>query len=51
MADEDTARLDDYRFQMGHDAGCDSEDLLDHCRGSGPHVRGCGAVDFVLGKK
>jgi hypothetical protein len=32
------------------DAGCDSADVLDHCRGSGPHVRGCWVVDLVLGK-
>src|SRR5262249_46629041 len=23
------------------DAGCDNPDILDHCRGPGPHVRGC----------
>lgn len=23
------------------DAGCDNEDILNHCRGDGPHVRGC----------
>jgi hypothetical protein len=23
------------------DADCDNEDILNHCRGSGPHVRGC----------
>jgi hypothetical protein len=33
------------------DAGCDSEDVLDHCRGPGPHVRGCWVVDLVLGKQ
>jgi hypothetical protein len=33
------------------DAGCDSEDILDHCRSSGPHVRGCWVVDLVLGKE
>jgi hypothetical protein len=32
------------------DAGCDNADVLDHCRGPGPHVRGCWAVDLVLGK-
>ena len=29
------------------DAGCDNADVLDHCRGSGPHVRGCWVVDLV----
>jgi hypothetical protein len=32
------------------DAGCDDEDILSHCRGAGPHVLGCWAVDAVLGR-
>jgi hypothetical protein len=32
------------------DAGCETTDILGHCRGPGPHVRGCWVVDLVLGK-
>jgi hypothetical protein len=32
------------------DAGCDNADLLGHLRGPGPHVRGCWALDLILGK-
>jgi hypothetical protein len=32
------------------DAGCDSADILAHCRSDGPHARGCWVVDLVLGK-
>jgi hypothetical protein len=32
------------------DAGCDHPDILAHCRGDGPHVRGCWVVDLILGK-
>ncbi|MBL8799394.1 MAG: hypothetical protein JNM56_36260 [Planctomycetia bacterium] len=32
------------------DAGCDNTDILNHCRQPGDHVRGCWAVDLVLGK-
>jgi hypothetical protein len=33
------------------DAGCDDADILEHCRGPGPHVRGCWVVDLVLDKE
>jgi hypothetical protein len=32
------------------EGGCDSADTLDHCRGAGPHVRGCCVVDQLSGK-
>ena len=31
------------------DAGCEDADILAHCRGPGPHGRGCWCVDLVLG--
>jgi hypothetical protein len=31
------------------DAGCDSADVLEHCRGPNAHVRGCWLVDVLLG--
>jgi hypothetical protein len=33
------------------EAGCTDVDLLQHCRGPGPHGRGCWVVDAILGKK
>lgn len=33
------------------DAGCGDDNILGHCRGPGPHVRGCWVVDLVLGKE
>ena len=33
------------------EAGCDHPDVLSHCRGPGPHARGCWVVDGVLGKE
>jgi hypothetical protein len=33
------------------EAGCTSEELLAHCRAGGGHVRGCWAVDLLLGKE
>jgi hypothetical protein len=33
------------------EAGCDNDAILAHCRGDGPHVRGCWVVDLILGKE
>jgi hypothetical protein len=33
------------------DAGCTDTAFLGHLRGPGPHVRGCWAVDLILGKE
>jgi hypothetical protein len=33
------------------DAGCRDADILGHCRGPGPHARGCWVVDLILGKE
>jgi hypothetical protein len=33
------------------DAECNNDTILNHCRGPGPHVRGCWVVDLVLGKE
>jgi hypothetical protein len=30
-------------------AGCNDENILTHCRDSGPHVRGCWVIDLLLG--
>jgi hypothetical protein len=47
--------LDEQRLAVLADAleeaGCSDADLLGHLRGPGPHVRGCFAVDAVLGKE
>jgi len=32
------------------DAGCDDDAILAHCRGPGPHARGCWVMDLCLGK-
>jgi hypothetical protein len=32
------------------DAGCANEDVLNHCRAETVHVRGCWAIDLLLGK-
>jgi hypothetical protein len=31
-------------------AGCTQADILEHCRGPGPHVRGCWVIDLLLGR-
>jgi hypothetical protein len=48
---------DDRRFEdlpiladALEEAGCTDAGLLAHCRGPGPHVRGCWAVDLILAK-
>ena len=32
------------------DAGCTDAAILQHCRRDGQHVRGCWAIDCILGK-
>jgi len=48
---------DEVRFQdlpvladALEEAGCTYAAILDHCRQSGGHARGCWAVDLLLGK-
>src|SRR5262249_38247864 len=45
-------RFDDMPFLADalEEAGCTDEQILSHCRGPGPHARGCWVVDLVLGK-
>ncbi|HEV3436705.1 MAG TPA: hypothetical protein VG122_05060, partial [Gemmata sp.] len=33
------------------DAGCDNENILNHCRQPGDHIRGCWAIDLLLAKQ
>jgi hypothetical protein len=33
------------------EAGCTNPDILGHCRRGGGHVRGCWAIDLLLGKE
>jgi len=33
------------------EAGCEEVSILDHCRSSGMHVRGCWVIDLLLGKQ
>lgn len=53
-----TAIYDDRAFDRlpiladaREDAGCTQEEVLNHCRQPGVHVRGCWVLDLVLGKK
>jgi hypothetical protein len=49
----DERRFDDLPVLADalEDAGCDDAAVLGHCRGPGPHVRGCWVVDLILGKE
>jgi len=42
-------RLPELADALEH-AGCQNSNLLDHCRQTIEHVRGCWAVDLILGK-
>jgi hypothetical protein len=33
------------------EVGCTDQAILAHCRGPGPHTRGCWVVDLLLGKE
>jgi hypothetical protein len=46
----DTALLA-IRADALEEAGCDDPDILAHCRQPSVHVRGCWAVDLLLGKE
>jgi hypothetical protein len=50
-----TGTLDPVRLSVLadalEDARCPDQAVLDHLRGPGPHVRGCWAVDLILGKQ
>ncbi|MBX4200796.1 hypothetical protein KW786_01565 [Candidatus Parcubacteria bacterium] len=45
----DTARLA-ILSDAFEEAGCTSDEILGHLRSPGPHIRGCWALDLVLGK-
>jgi len=50
----DAGFLDPQRLSVLADAleeaGCADQDILGHLRSPGPHVRGCWALDLILGK-
>lgn len=33
------------------DSGCNNREIIQHCRGDGPHVKGCWVVELILGKE
>jgi hypothetical protein len=33
------------------EAGCDDAEILGHCRGPGPHARGCWVIDSLSGRQ
>ena len=48
----DRRRFDDLPILADalEEAGCADAQILAHLRGRGPHVRGCWAVDLLLGR-
>ena len=50
MAPDELIRILHATYVGPHEGVTDAE-LLDHCRGDGPHVRGCWVCDLVLGKE
>jgi hypothetical protein len=46
----DATRLSVFSDSL-EEAGCTDEAILSHLRSPGPHVRGCWAVDLILGKQ
>jgi hypothetical protein len=47
--DLESSRLADLAAAL-EEGGCEEPAILDHLRGPGAHVRGCWALDLVLGK-
>jgi hypothetical protein len=50
----DTERAYDRLTVLGdalEEAGCADEQILEHCRGPGPHTLGCWVVDALIGRK
>ena len=43
-------RMQELAYAL-EEAGCTVANILAHCRGPGPHVRGCWVVDLLLGKE